>query len=250
MERKSVLKKRIDQILVERGLAKSRSKAQAYIIAGIVYAGTKQVDKASTPFDDDVHIEVRGEDHPYVSRGGLKLAAALEHFSINPAGFICLDVGASTGGFTDVLLRGGAQKIYAVDVGQNQLAQSLRDDARVVVVEKTNARILDKTLIPDAPDMVVCDASFISLKTVLPAALNLAKENAWLVALIKPQFEVGKDRVGKGGIVRDVLMHAEVCADIRNWLNTDMKWAVLGLIDSPITGGEGNKEFLVVARRV
>ncbi len=243
------MKKRIDQLLVEKGLADTRSKAQALVMAGLVYVATKRIDKSSATFTDDVSIEVKGKDHPYVSRGGVKLAAALTHFNINPAGWICLDVGASTGGFTDVLLRAGAQKVYAVDVGHNQLAYSLREHPSVVVMEKTNARVLDAILIPEAPDIVVCDASFISLKTVLPAALSLAKANAWLVALIKPQFEVGKDRVGKGGIVRDTELHDEVCADIKTWLERDMKWQVTGLTESPITGAEGNKEFLIAARK-
>lgn len=243
------MKKRIDQLLVEKGLAETRSKAQAFVMAGLVYVGTKRIDKSSATFDDDAVIEVKGKDHPYVSRGGVKLAAALSHFNINPTGWICVDVGASTGGFTDVLLRNDAKKIYAVDVGHNQLAYSLRENPAVVVMEKTNARTLDATQIPEAPHFVVCDASFISLKTVLPAALNLAKPNAWLVALIKPQFEVGKDRVGKGGIVRDTALHEEVCADIRNWLSADMKWDVKGIIESPITGAEGNKEFLICATK-
>ena len=196
-------------------------------------------------FDDDAAIELKGKDHPYVSRGGVKLAAGLQHFNINPGGWICLDVGASTGGFTDVLLRSGARKVYAVDVGHNQLAYSLREHSAVVVMEKTNARTLDRTQIPDVIDMVVCDASFISLKTVLPAALGLAKPGAMLIALIKPQFEVGKDRVGKGGIVRDSALHEEVCTDIQHWLRDEMKWNVLGVIESPITGAEGNKEFLL-----
>lgn len=243
------MKKRIDQLLVEKGLAETRSKAQAFVMAGLVYVGTKRIDKSSAAFDDDTVIEVKGKDHPYVSRGGVKLAAALTHFNINPAGWVCVDVGASTGGFTDVLLRNGAAKIYAVDVGHNQLAYSLRENPSVIVMEKTNARTLNAEHIPDAPDFIVCDASFISLKTVLPAALNLAKPHALLVALIKPQFEVGKERVGKGGIVRDPLLHEEVCADIQNWLSTEMKWNVQGVIESPITGAEGNKEFLVCAQK-
>ncbi|NDE91292.1 MAG: TlyA family RNA methyltransferase [Alphaproteobacteria bacterium] len=205
----------------------------------------RSFDKASVLFDDDAAIELKGKDHPYVSRGGVKLAAGLQHFNINPGGWICLDVGASTGGFTDVLLRSGARKVYAVDVGHNQLAYSLREHSAVVVMEKTNARTLDRTQIPDVIDMVVCDASFISLKTVLPAALGLAKPGAMLIALIKPQFEVGKDRVGKGGIVRDSALHEEVCTDIQHWLRDEMKWNVLGVIESPITGAEGNKEFLL-----
>ena len=236
-------------MLVDKGLTESRSKAQALIMAGLVYAGTKRLDKPSIMLEDDANIEIKGKDHPYVSRGGVKLAAALSHFNIKPDGWICLDVGASTGGFTDVLLRAGAQKIYAVDVGHNQLAYSLRENPSVVVMEKTNARTLDETLIPNAPDMVVCDASFISLKTVLPAALNLAKPSAWLVALIKPQFEVGKDRVGKGGIVRESELHTEVCQEIEVWLRDEMKWSIIGLTESPITGAEGNKEFLICARK-
>ncbi|MBY0428681.1 MAG: TlyA family RNA methyltransferase [Alphaproteobacteria bacterium] len=243
------MKKRIDQLLVEKGLTDTRSKAQALVMAGLVYVATKRIDKSSATFTDDVVIEVKGKDHPYVSRGGVKLAAALSHFNIKPDGWNCLDVGASTGGFTDVLLRNGAQKIYAVDVGHNQLAYSLRENPAVVVMEKTNARALDATLIPDAPDIVVCDASFISLRTVLPAALNLAKPSAWLVALIKPQFEVGKDLVGKGGIVRDSGLHSKVCDEIQAWLRDDMKWDVLGITESPITGAEGNKEFLIAARK-
>ncbi len=243
------MKKRIDQLLVEKGLADTRSKAQALVMAGLVYVATKRIDKSSATFTDDAPLEVKGKDHPYVSRGGVKLAAALSHFNINPMGWVCLDVGASTGGFTDVLLRAAAKKIYAVDVGHNQLAYSLRENPAVVVMEKTNARTLDETLIPSAPDMVVCDASFISLKTVLPAALYLAKPSAWLVALIKPQFEVGKDLVGKGGIVREPELHTKVCQEIEAWLRDEMMWTIIGLIESPITGAEGNKEFLICARK-
>ena len=243
------MKKRIDQLLVEKGLADTRSKAQALVMAGLVFVATKRIDKSSTTFTDDVVIEVKGKDHPYVSRGGVKLAAALSHYDIKPENWTCLDVGASTGGFTDVLLRAGAKKIYAVDVGHNQLAYLLRENPAVVVMEKTNARILDATLIPEAPDIVVCDASFISLKTVLPAALGLAKPSAWLVALIKPQFEVGKDLVGKGGIVRDSALHTKVCDEIHAWLQNEMKWTVMGITESPITGAEGNKEFLIAARK-
>lgn len=243
------MKKRIDQLLVEKNLAQTRSKAQALVMAGLVYTGTQRIDKSSTLLEEDALIEVKGKDHPYVSRGGVKLAAALEHFKINPLGWICLDVGASTGGFTDVLLRAGANKVYAVDVGHNQLAYSLREHPSVVVMEKTNARTLDAAQITNPPEFVVCDASFISLKTVLPAALNLAKPGAYLVALIKPQFEVGRERVGKGGIVRDTALHDEVCTDIKNWLGSEMKWDVKGLIESPIVGAEGNREFLICAKK-
>jgi 23S rRNA (cytidine1920-2'-O)/16S rRNA (cytidine1409-2'-O)-methyltransferase len=195
-------------------------------------------------------IVVKGKDHPYVSRGGVKLAHGFAHFKLNVEGFICLDVGASTGGFTDVLLRGGAAKIYAVDVGTNQLAYSLRQDPRVVVMEKTNARMLDSTIIPDPLDMIVCDASFIGLKTVLSAALDLAKAGAYLIALIKPQFEAGPGQVGSKGVVRDPLVHQEVCARIEAWWSALPGWRVLGITESPITGPEGNHEFLIGAVRL
>jgi len=183
-----------------------------------------------------------------VSRGGLKLAHALDQFAIDPSGLTVLDVGASTGGFTDVALAGGAAKVYAVDVGHGQLAWKLRKDPRVVVLEKTNARHLTRAEIPDPVDLVVCDASFIGLETVLPAALALAKPGARLVALIKPQFEVGKGRVGKGGVVRDPALHQEVCDRIAAWLPAQ-GWTVLGLTESPILGPEGNKEFLIAGRK-
>ncbi len=243
------LKKRIDQLLVEKGLAESRTRAQALIMAGLVYHGTLRLDKASITLDDTAAIEVKGKDHPYVSRGGLKLAAALDHFHINPAGFTALDVGASTGGFTDVLLLRGAAKVFAVDVGTNQLAWKLRQDARVVVMEQTNARTLTSALIPEPVDLVVCDASFISLQLVLPSALALARPGAFLAALIKPQFEVGKGNIGKGGIVTDPAMHEAVCAKISTWLADEMHWKVEGLTPSPILGAEGNREFLIGARK-
>ncbi|MBM3557915.1 MAG: TlyA family RNA methyltransferase [Alphaproteobacteria bacterium] len=242
-------KLRADQALVERGLAESRTRAQALILAGQVFSGEKRVAKPGETIAADAAIELRGRDHPYVSRGGLKLAAGLAAFALDPSGRICLDIGASTGGFTDVLLRQGAAKVHAVDVGQGQLAWSLRNDPRVVVHEKTNARNLDATLIPDPLGAIVCDASFIGLRKVLPAALALAAPGAFLVALIKPQFEVGKGRVGKGGVVRDPALHDEVCATIRDWLAEQPGWSVVGLAESPITGPEGNKEFLIGARR-
>jgi 23S rRNA (cytidine1920-2'-O)/16S rRNA (cytidine1409-2'-O)-methyltransferase len=196
----------------------------------------------------DRPLEVRGADHPWVSRGGLKLAHGLDRFGIDPGGWIVLDVGASTGGFTDVALARGARKVYAVDVGQGQLAWKLRNDPRVVVREKTNARYLTAAEVPEPVDLVVCDASFIGLETVLPAALGLAHPGALLVALIKPQFEVGKGRVGKGGVVRDPELHREVCERIAAWLPTQ-GWTVLGLDESPVLGPEGNKEFLIAARK-
>lgn len=242
------MKKRLDQLLVERGLAESRAKAQAAIMAGLVFSNEKRLDKPGTPVAEDVALEVRGQPHPWVSRGGLKLAHAIDAFGIDVAGKIAIDVGASTGGFTDVLLTKGAAKVYAVDVGHGQLAWKLRNDPRVIVLEKTNARHLTADVIPEEPDMVVCDASFIGLETVLPAALALAKPGAVAVALIKPQFEVGKDRVGKGGVVREPELHAEVRARIAQWLPR-IGWTVLGEDESPIQGPEGNREFLIAARK-
>jgi 23S rRNA (cytidine1920-2'-O)/16S rRNA (cytidine1409-2'-O)-methyltransferase len=240
---------RLDNLLVELKLAESRTKAQALIIAGKVYNNEVKLDKAGQMVNRDIPLIVREPEHPYVSRGGMKLAHAIEHFNLSPAGKVCLDVGASTGGFTDVLLRENAKKVFAVDVGHGQLDWSLRQEPRVVVLEKTNARYIDATIIPDAIDWVVCDASFISLKTVLPAALGLAVKNAILVALIKPQFEVGKERVGKGGVVRDTLLHEEVCNDIAAWLSGQMHWQVLGVSESPIKGPKGNTEFLICAQK-
>ena len=242
-------KKRLDQILVERGLAESRTRAQALVIAGKVYSGERRLDKPGAPTAEDLAIELRGEPHPWVSRGGIKLAAGLDAFAIDPSGMVAIDVGASTGGFTDVLLQRGAAKVYAVDVGHGQLAWKLRNDPRVVVLERVNARHLTAEQVPEPVDIVVCDASFIGLETVLPAALALTKPAAYLVALIKPQFEVGKGKVGKGGVVRDPALHAEVCERIRAWLAALPGWTVLGIAESPIKGPEGNIEFLIGGRR-
>ncbi|MGK9230591.1 TlyA family RNA methyltransferase [Inquilinus limosus] len=239
---------RADLVLVERGLAESRARAQALILAGLVYEGTRRVEKPGDGIAQPEALSVRGRDHPWVSRGGLKLVKGLDHFGIDPAGLVGLDVGASTGGFTDVLLHRGAAKVYAVDVGHGQLAWSLRQDPRVVVLERTNARHLGRAMVPDPVGIVVCDASFIGLETVLPAPLALAAPGAWLVALIKPQFEVGPDRVGKGGVVRDRDLHREVCDRIAAWLAARPGWRVLGVTESPITGPEGNVEFLIGGR--
>jgi 23S rRNA (cytidine1920-2'-O)/16S rRNA (cytidine1409-2'-O)-methyltransferase len=192
---------------------------------------------------------VRGKDHPWVGRGGLKLDHALKHFGLDVAGRVALDLGASTGGFTDVLLAHGAGKVYAVDVGHGQLAWKLRQDARVVVLEKTNVRELDRGLIPEPIGAIVADLSFISLKTALPAALALAAPGALVVALVKPQFEAGREQVGKGGIVTDATVHEAVCRDIEAWLGDQPDWQVLGLTESPITGADGNREFLIAARK-
>ncbi|MCK5165822.1 MAG: TlyA family RNA methyltransferase [Rhodospirillaceae bacterium] len=245
---KTRLKKiRIDQLLVDRGLVESKSKAQALIMAGKVFSDTKRLDKPGHKVPCEIALEVKGQDHPWVSRGGVKLASGLEHFSINPDGYVCVDVGASTGGFTDVLLQNGAKKVYAVDVGHGQLAWKLREDERVVVLEKTNARYLTSDEVPEPIDLVVCDASFIGLQTVLPAPMKLAAPNAHLIALIKPQFEVGKDQVGKGGVVREPELHQEVCDKIKNWISGLDGWEVLGVSKSPIKGPEGNVEFLIAA---
>lgn len=236
---------RLDVVLVERGLAETRTAAQRLIMAGLVFSGERRLDKAGQGVAADTPLEVRGQPHPYVSRGGLKLEKALDHFSIAVAGRVALDVGSSTGGFTDCLLQRGATKVYAVDSGTNQLAWKLRSDSRVVSMEKTNIRDVTHREVPEPVDLIVCDASFIGLRTALPAALALAAREAHLVALIKPQFEVGKGRVGKGGIVREPELHQEVCATIAEWLAAQPGWAVLGVTESPITGAEGNKEFLI-----
>ncbi|HZD26062.1 MAG TPA: TlyA family RNA methyltransferase [Alphaproteobacteria bacterium] len=241
-------RRRLDQLLVDRGLAESRSKAQALVMAGLVFSGETRLDKPGQTVAEGAPLEVRGKPHPWVSRGGVKLAHALEHFGLDPAGRICLDVGASTGGFTDVLLQHGAARVYAVDVGHGQLAWSLRNDPRVVVLERTNARHLTAAEVPEPVGVIVCDASFIGLETVLPSALALAAPGAWLAALIKPQFEVGRERVGKGGVVRDPELHREVCARIRVWLEGLPGWTASGITESPIKGPEGNAEFLIVAR--
>jgi 23S rRNA (cytidine1920-2'-O)/16S rRNA (cytidine1409-2'-O)-methyltransferase len=242
-------KSRLDVALVERGLAETRAAAQRMIMAGLVFSGERRLDKAGQAVAPDAALEVRGQPHPYVSRGGLKLEKALDHFAIPVQGRTCLDVGSSTGGFTDCLLQRGADRVYAVDVGTNQLAWKLRQDPRVVSMEKTNIRDVTREQIPEAIDLVVCDASFISLRTALPAALALAGPGAHLAALIKPQFEVGKGRVGKGGIVREPELHEEVVRTITGWLGEQPGWTVLGVTESPITGAEGNKEFLVSAVR-
>jgi len=239
---------RADQRLVDLGLAESRSRAQALILAGKVFLGTRRVDKSGMPVAEGAALEVRGQDHPWVSRGGLKLDHALAHFGLSPAGKTCLDIGASTGGFTDVLLSHGAGRVHAVDVGHGQLAWKLRSDARVFVHERVNARHLTAEAIGEPVQVLVCDASFIGLATVLPAPLSLCAPGAWAVALIKPQFEAGAALVGKGGVVRDQAVHEAVCARIRDWWAALPGWRVLGLTESPITGPEGNREFLIAAR--
>jgi 23S rRNA (cytidine1920-2'-O)/16S rRNA (cytidine1409-2'-O)-methyltransferase len=241
-------KMRLDQLLVARGLAESRTRAQALVMAGLVYAGETKLAKPGQPVAEDASVEVRGRDHPWVSRGGIKLAHALEAFDLDPGGAVAMDVGSSTGGFTDVLLANGAARVFAVDSGTNQLAWKLRQDPRVTVLEQTSARVLTREQIDAACDWIVCDASFIGLAKVLERPLELAAPRCQLVALIKPQFEVGRDEVGKGGVVRDPALHARVCDEVRAWLEGG-GWRVQGVVESPITGPEGNVEFLISAVR-
>jgi len=239
---------RVDQLLVDRGLVESRARGQALILAGLVFSGERKIEKAGQTVKLDSPIEVRGRDHPWVSRGGVKLAHGLAHFGWSVEGAVAIDVGSSTGGFTDVLLNGGAARVYAVDSGTNQLAWKLRQDPRVIVHERTNARHLTVLEIPEPVDMIVCDASFISLAKVLATPIGFARPGAHLIALIKPQFEAGRDEVGKGGVVRDTLVHERVCADAVGWIESQ-GWRSAGVTPSPITGPEGNVEFLMGAVR-
>ncbi|PYD75909.1 TlyA family RNA methyltransferase [Novacetimonas pomaceti] len=242
-------KRRVDQMLVDRGLVETRTRAQALIMAGLVFAPNRRIDKPGEQLPEDVPLTLKGQDHPWVSRGGIKLAHGLEHFGFSTEGLTCLDVGASTGGFTDVLLHNGAAKVYAVDVGHGQIAWKLRNDPRVVVLEKCNARHLTPQVIPDPIGALVCDASFIGLRTVLPAAIDLCMPGAWAIALIKPQFEAGREAIGPKGVVRDPAVHDAVCTTIREWWQSLEGWSVVGIEPSPITGPEGNREFLIAARR-
>ncbi|WP_314376240.1 TlyA family RNA methyltransferase [Sphingomonas paucimobilis] len=241
-------KQRVDQMLVDRGLVESRSRAQAMIMAGLVFSGETKIAKPGQQLAPEAALEVRGRDHPWVSRGGIKLAHGLEHFGWDVTDAVAIDVGSSTGGFTDVLLQKGAARVYAVDSGTNQLAWSLRQDPRVIVHEQTSARILTEVHIPEPVDLIVCDASFIGLAKVLERPLHFAGPSGRLLALIKPQFEAGREEVGKGGVVRDPAVHARVCDEVVAWLS-GVGWHVAGVTQSPITGPEGNIEFLVAASR-
>lgn len=245
----AVAKQRLDELLIARGLAESLPKAQSLIMAGDVFAGEHRLAKAGDKLASDIEIRVRGREHPWVSRGGLKLDHGLTHFGVDPKGCVCLDVGASTGGFTDVLLSRGVARVTAVDVGYGQLAQKLRADERVVVLERTNARHLTAVDVDRPVDLIVCDASFIGLRTILPAALALAAPRARVIALIKPQFEASRDQIGAKGVVTDPAVHAEICRDIKAWFAALPGWRVMGLTPSPITGREGNVEFLIAAER-
>jgi 23S rRNA (cytidine1920-2'-O)/16S rRNA (cytidine1409-2'-O)-methyltransferase len=241
-------KQRADQLLVDRALAESRTRAQALILAGLVFSGERRIDKPGQTLPDDAPIEVRGRDHPWVSRGGVKLAHGLDHFGWDVTDAVAIDVGSSTGGFTDVLRSRGAARVYAVDSGTNQLAWKLRQDPRVVVLEQLSARLLTAAHIPEPIDLIVCDASFIGLAKVLEVPLSFARPTARLLALIKPQFEAGRDEVGKGGVVRDPAVHARVCGEVAEWI-AGQGWRVVGVVPSPITGPEGNVEFLIAAER-
>ncbi|MBJ7437714.1 MAG: TlyA family RNA methyltransferase [Sphingopyxis sp.] len=239
-------KQRADQLLVDRGLAESRTRAQALILAGLAYVGDRKIDKAGQQVADDAEISVKGRDHPWVSRGGVKLDHALTHLDWEVTGAVAIDVGSSTGGFTDVLLSRGAVRVYAVDSGTNQLAWKLRQDDRVIVHEQTSARILTAAHIPEPIDLIVCDASFIALSKVLPVPMSFAKDGARMVALIKPQFEAERHEVGKKGVIRDAAVHARVCEEVREWMERG-GWRVVDTVESPITGPEGNVEFLIAA---
>jgi len=243
-----VTRSRADQRLVELGLAESRARAQALILSGNVFLGDRRIEKAGQAIAADAVLTVKGRDHPWVSRGGVKLAHGLAHFGWDVRDAVAMDVGSSTGGFTDVLLTGGAARVYAVDSGTNQLAWKLRQDPRVIVLEQTSARVLTQAHIPESVDLFVCDASFIGLAKVLERPLSFATPAARLMALIKPQFEVGREAVGKGGVVRDPELHAAACDGVSDWISAQ-GWRVEGIVESPITGPEGNVEFLIAAHR-
>ena len=241
-------KMRLDQMLVDRGLVESRTRAQALVMAGLVFSGEQKLAKPGQQLPEDAPLDVRGRDHPWVSRGGIKLAHAIEHFALDPRGAVAMDIGSSTGGFTDVLLQGGAEHVFAVDSGTNQLAWKLRQDERVTVLEQTSARVLTPEMIDRPVTWVVCDASFIGLSKVLERPLELAQQDCRLVALIKPQFEVGREEVGKKGVVSDPALHRRVCDEVRAWVE-GLGFEVQGIVESPITGPEGNVEFLISAQR-
>lgn len=239
---------RLDQALVRRGLAPTRARARDLILRGQVSVDGHVVAKASASVTDAAELLVAAAEAGDVSRGAVKLRAALAAFGFSPTDRVCLDVGASTGGFTQTLLAGGASRVYAVDVGQAQLAATLREDQRVVVLEKQDARGLGPAQIPERVGAIVADVSFISLTKVLPTPLSLAAPGAWLICLVKPQFEAGRDAVGKGGVVRDAAARDAAVDAVRGWLGRQPGWQVTGTIASPITGGSGNAEFLLGAR--
>jgi len=242
-------KVRLDDLLIKKGIAESKSLAQSLIIAGRIYLGEKKLDKPGHTISDEANIIFRGPLHPWVSRGGIKLAHALKIFNLSVRGLTALDIGASTGGFADVLLQNGVEKIYAVDVGYGQLHEKLLNNSKVVSMERKNARYLNTKDVPKLIDILVCDASFISLRKILPEPIKLCAKNAKLIALIKPQFEVGKKNISKGGVVKDEELRNKCCEEIRLWFESTMKWKVNNIIESPITGPKGNIEYLIYANK-
>lgn len=242
-------KVRVDRLLLARGLVESRTRARALIEAGKVETAGRRITRPGELLAEEAPLRLTGLDHPWVSRGGLKLDHALEHFRLDVQGLVCLDLGASTGGFTDVLLSRGAARIYAVDVGHGQLHEKLRQDPRVIALEGVNGRALSAKQIPDPLELLVCDASFISLKLLLPAPLALVKPGGLLISLIKPQFELSVEAIGKRGVVRDPALHARACASVTEWLGQQEGWQLDGVVESPITGPNGNREFLMKASK-
>jgi len=240
---------RLDQLIADRGLTSSRSRAASLILSGYVLCNDNLITKAGYLVKTDSILKIRKPKHEWVSRGGIKLDYAINKFSYNVEGVIAADIGSSTGGFTDVLLKRGAKKIYSIDVGYGQLSWKLRKDNRVIVMERVNARYLDEKNFKDLINFIVCDVSFISIKKALPSILNLVGKNSRLISLIKPQFEAGKKNVRKGGVVKDQTIHREVCKNINLWLEDDMKWSVEGICQSPIEGPAGNKEFFIAAKK-
>lgn len=241
---------RLDEYLLKLGLVENITLAQSLIIQGKVHNESRQLTKPGMQVAiNSTNITVKQPQHNYVSRGALKLIAALDHFKVNPQNLVCLDIGSSTGGFTEILLERKAKLIFAVDVGYGELHHRLRDNPSIIVLERTNARYLTNKHITTPPDLIVCDASFISLTTILPASLSLAKQDCELIALIKPQFEVDKHEVEKGGIIKNPLLHQKVCDKIKIWLEEEHNFKIFGIIESPILGAKGNKEFLIYGRR-
>jgi len=248
MKNAKIPKIRLDSLLVERGLAQSREHAQALILSGTILVGDRPADKAGTPIPADAQIRIRGEASSYVSRGGLKLRGALDAFGISVAGLNAIDIGASTGGFTDCLLQAGAAKVWAVDVGYGQLAWKLREDPRVVSIERTNIRYYDGAGIADEIDLAVIDVSFISLKLVIPPVVKLSRESAIIIALVKPQFEVEKGEVGSHGVVREPALHRRILTEIETFCR-EIGLAVMGSCESPLTGPAGNREFFICLKK-